>query len=393
MALSLDVRVENRWGIMPLAARAAAELSSGASLTIRQVFDPRLNALNVVRLLMAVGVIFWHSFPLTGTDIAFDPLRQFVAEVWVDGFFAVSGFLITASWMRRPEVREYLLARAIRIIPGFYVCLLITAFVVAPIGVAMQGGSAIRLLLSPPRSSTWGRILASGSSNEESATPLPACRTRAPGNGSLWTLGWEVLCYLGVMALGVAGLLKHQWCLPSAFAASWLLLLATHVTGMDGHPAAAARFSIMFLAGALVFQYQDRLRCTWPMVAMACAVTLASMWLPDYRFVGAVFWSYAVISVGALVKSKHLVMRNDISYGVYIYAFPVQQLLYLGVGAINQALFSVIAMALTIPLAAASWFVIEKPAKRLRGILGSQLPAQGRTAESEAVSAAPARPR
>ena len=378
---------------MPLAARAAAELSSGASLTIRQVFDPRLNALNVVRLLMAVGVIFWHSFPLTGTDIAFDPLRQFVAEVWVDGFFAVSGFLITASWMRRPEVREYLLARAIRIIPGFYVCLVITAFVVAPIGVAMQGGSAIRLLLSPAPFEYVGSnlgvwILQRGVGDTPSGVPHPGT-----WNGSLWTLGWEVLCYLGVMALGVAGLLKHRWCLPSAFAASWLLLLATHVTGMDGHPAAAARFSIMFLAGALVFQYQDRLRCTWPMVAMACAVTLASMWLPDYRFVGAVFWSYAVISVGALVKSKHLVMRNDISYGLYIYAFPVQQLLYLGVGAINQALFSVIAMALTIPLAAASWFVIEKPAKRLRGILGSQLPVQGRTAESEAVSAAPARPR
>ena len=81
--------------------------------TLHQAFDPRNNALNAVRLALALGVIFWHSYPLSGRDISFGPAREIMAEVWVDGFFAISGFLIVRSWTRRPDVRAYLKAREI----------------------------------------------------------------------------------------------------------------------------------------------------------------------------------------------------------------------------------------------------------------------------------------
>ena len=66
----------------------------------------------------------------------------------------MSGFLITASWLHNPQVRDYLIARALRILPGFYVCLIITAFVFAPLRAAIQGGSATKLLMSAALSST-----------------------------------------------------------------------------------------------------------------------------------------------------------------------------------------------------------------------------------------------
>lgn len=344
-------------------------IPGGGILTLQQRFDPRLNALNAIRLAMALGVIVWHSFPLTGRDIAFHPLRQFIAEVWVDGFFAISGFLITASWMRRPQVRGYLVARALRILPAFWICLLIVGFIVAPIGVAMQGGDGRGLLLSTApieyvlsNSAVW--IFERGVDGTPTGVPYPGT-----WNGSLWTLGWEVLCYLGVLALGITGLLKRRWTLPIAFAASWALLAATTLADIGGHPGAAARFSIMFLAGALIYQFQGLIRCTWLLTAAAFGVTAATMFLPDYRLLGAVFWAYVVIATGALTQRERLVLKNDISYGVYIYAFPFQQLLYIKFGAIPTLAFAVLAAVPTLLAASASWFAIEKPVMRLRARL------------------------
>ena len=78
----------------------------------------------------------------------FAPVHQLLRDVWVDGFFAISGFLITWSWFRHPRLRDYFVARGLRILPGLWVCLIVIAFVIAPLGMAIQGGSALKLLLS-----------------------------------------------------------------------------------------------------------------------------------------------------------------------------------------------------------------------------------------------------
>src|SRR5688572_10135071 len=122
--------------------------TSGGPMKVGEAFDPRNNALNALRLALAASVILWHSFPLTGRGVSSVAIRQLLSSVGVDGFFAISGFLITASWLSHPHVRDYVVARALRILPGLYVCLVVTAFVIAPIGVAIQGGSAANLLLS-----------------------------------------------------------------------------------------------------------------------------------------------------------------------------------------------------------------------------------------------------
>jgi peptidoglycan/LPS O-acetylase OafA/YrhL len=121
-----------------------------------QAFDPRKNALNAWRLILAVGVIFWHSWPLTGHTIGYQPVVRLLSEVWVDGFFTISGFLITASWMRRPRLKEYWTARGLRIFPGLWVCLVVTAFVIAPVSVWIQRGSPLSV------SSEVGYVLNNG---------------------------------------------------------------------------------------------------------------------------------------------------------------------------------------------------------------------------------------
>ena len=68
-----------------------------------------------------------------------------------------------------------------------------------------------------------------------------------------------------------------------------------------------------------------------------------------------------------LARFSRLVLRHDLSYGVYIYAFPIQQALLLsGLGSLGWAAFTCLSIACTLPLAAASWFFVERPAQRFR---------------------------
>jgi peptidoglycan/LPS O-acetylase OafA/YrhL len=89
--------------------------------------------------------------------------------------------------------------------------------------------------------------------------------------------------------------------------------------------------------------------------------------LQNYRTVAAIPLAYAVITSGALIKNRRLNLRNDLSYGVYIYAFPIQQLLAIcGLAVLAPPLFFIIATIATLPVAALSWFLVEKRALSLK---------------------------
>jgi peptidoglycan/LPS O-acetylase OafA/YrhL len=99
-------------------------------------------------------------------------------------------------------------------------------------------------------------------------------------------------------------------------------------------------------------------------------IVLATGLLPNYRLVGAIPLAYAIIVSGALVHNRRLRLRTDLSYGVYIYAFPIQQLLVIcGLASLNPFVFTIIAAIATLPLAGLSWFVVEKPAMSLKSRL------------------------
>src|SRR5579859_4141252 len=92
----------------------------GRRRTLGQVFNPRANALNAWRLGLALAVIVWHSLVLTGRPLPPFAIHQFATQDFVDGFFAISGFLIPASWLGNPRLRDYVLARGLRILPGMW---------------------------------------------------------------------------------------------------------------------------------------------------------------------------------------------------------------------------------------------------------------------------------
>ncbi|MDV3130405.1 acyltransferase [Mycobacterium sp. 21AC1] len=346
------------------------KLAAGSKLG--QVFDPRNNALNAWRLVLATSVILCHSWPLTGHRIPYKPVEQLLEQVGVDGFFAASGFLITASWLRNPRLRDFAIARALRIFPGLWVCLAIIAFVIAPLSVMIQGGSVSDLMASHAPleyllNNAVLNVYYAGIDGTPRGVPWAGV-----WNGSIWTLVFEMICYIAVAVLGVVGLLKRRWVIPSIFV---LMLCATAwlsypTFAMQTIPQMVARFAVMFAAGALLYQYRDAIPARWSLVAVSIVLVLASGLLTNYRVIGALPLAYAVIVSGALVHRKRLNLRNDLSYGVYIYAYPIQQLLVvLGLASLGPFPFFVVATVATVPLAALSWFVVEKHALKLKSRL------------------------
>lgn len=347
-------------------------MSPPLSPSLGTSFDPRNNALNAWRLLLAVSVILWHSWPITGRSITFRPFEQFIEQVGVDGFFAISGFLITASWLRRPRLRDFAVARALRIFPGLWVCLLVTAFVIAPISVLIQRGSVSELMASQTPiayvlNNGLMNVYYAGIDGTPRGVPWPGV-----WNGSIWTLVFELICYVGVAVLGVVGLLKRRWVIPVLFVIAWVgtAYFPYPVFAMQTIPQMVFRFVVMFAAGALLYHYRDVIPARWSLVGVCAVIVLGSMFLSNFRVLGALPLAYVVIVSGVLVRNARLNLRNDLSYGIYIYAYPIQQLMaVLGLTALPIAVFFGIATLAVVPLAALSWFVVEKRSIALKNAM------------------------
>lgn len=339
-----------------------------------QVFNPQANALNAWRLALATGVIFYHSWPLTGRDMAYAPAAQLLNQVWVDGFFALSGFLITGSWLRTPRLGQYFLARGLRIFPGLWVCLLVVAFVIAPVAVTIQGASARRLLIS---AGPIEYVLNNGVLNvfylgiEGTPRGVP---WSGVWDGPLYTLLFEVMCYIVVAGLGVVRLAGNRWVSPVAvmlaLCGSLVFSFPTRAELGATLPQMISRFALMFAAGALLYQFQDAIPARWSLVGVGFVIVLVAGLLPNYRVIAAIPLAYVVIVSGSLIHHKRLNLRTDLSYGTYIYAWPVQQLLVIcGLGVLDPIAFAMVATLATLPLAALSWFLIERRALALKSSL------------------------
>lgn len=316
---------------------------------------------------MASGVIYIHSWPLPGHQ---GPDLGSLDDAFVDGFFVMSGYLITSSWLRNPRLREYLVSRFLRIFPGLWVCLLVVAFVIAPIAVAIQGGPVREIFLSTAPiewvlNNAVLNVYYAGIAGTPSDVPWPGV-----WDGSLWTLIFEIFCYIGVAIAGVLGLLRFRWTVLAAFilAVIWSAIVSYPVDALQTIPQMVARFAVVFLAGMVIHQFQDVIPARWSLVALSLGIVIASgLLMVNYRVVAAIPLAYALIVSAALLKNERLRLRTDLSYGVYIYAWPIQQLLVIcGLTVLSGYLFAVVALMVTLPLAAFSWFVVEKPAMALK---------------------------
>lgn len=341
--------------------------------------DPRRNSLNLIRLVLASLVLVAHAYYIAGVpspDGTFGPHvdGENLGGWAVFGFFALSGYLITASrWSNR--LGTYLVHRVARIFPAFLVCLVVMVVAFAPVSYLSQHGTLAGYLTTGPTTPAnfiFSNSLLRISTYEIAGTPAGVPYPSA-WNGSLWSLYYEFLCYLIVGGLGTLALFRRSaW----AMLAAWVASVGLHAgwsRGVDSIMGGNVDFQLLFkllplfLGGALVQLVRHRLPLHWAGAAASAAVVASAVWL--LNGVGAQltapFLAYLLIWVGSVLPSPRLVQRHDISYGVYIYAFPVQQILVLtGIHERGLVLYDVVALACTVPLAAASWLLVERPVMR-----------------------------
>lgn len=330
-------------------------------------FPDRDNSLNFLRLVLAGLVIVSHAWPIGGfgQDPHVGPTS--VGHVAVAGFFVISGWLITQSRLRSP-LSGYLWRRFLRIYPGFLVTIVVVGFVVAPIGSALGAGryrlsDGLRYVLSD--AGLRMRSYAVG------ATPAHVPYGGA-WDGSLWTLYYEAVCYL-LLALLVT-LVARRW-RPPAVVTAWLLLsaaeVAQRVTGVH------VLYDVLqvldlgpyFFAGAALFVLRERLPLHGGVATGATGWSVAVLAAGADPVLAAVPLAYVLLWLGARVPFRSVGRRNDISYGMYIYAFPVQQLLVLlGANSAGVLPYVLACIVCTIPPALASWLLVERPALRLKGL-------------------------
>ena len=321
---------------------------------------------SLLRFLAAALVIFGHSWataknPSGATDWIGQQTLNFSGTVAVNIFFWVSGFLITMSYIRRPKFMPFLLARLLRIFPALIVCVVLTALVLGGICTSLPLSEYLR------HPDVWSYI--------HGNTFLHDMRWYLPGvfesnshkgvvNGSLWTLNGEVRMYLFVLLLGSFGLLANAtrfgWTLAT------LVVIALFLPAIQLVPPAFLGLSAFFAFGAFCYLHRAAVPVSGHLVLALAFLTLCLRGQPGYQLMLSAFTAYAALWFSYGPRLPSLEKYGDYSYGLYLYGFPLQQLvaqLQPEWGPLRSLLLS---FPLTLALAIPSWHFVEKPMLRFK---------------------------
>ena len=287
-----------------------------------------------------------------------------VGEIAVDGFFLVSGYLITQSFAYNASVRDYVVKRVLRIYPAFIIANMILLLVVAPLvggGTpwtlhdALQDGAKMMMLLPPSRHGAFEGI------------PLPIL------DGAMWTIAFEFRCYLMVIALALLGFLKRPLLIAGVafvllFGVS-LQIIPKYKLGMLYDLSINARLTGVFLVGVFFYLLRNQISYRNDIAAVVSIVLCVLMFFrataePAFAVCGGylVFW----LAFFAPLKPVSAKIKDDISYGLYLYAWPITNMLIY-----YKIIHSPWVMTAATFVAASlcgfvSWHLVEKPFLRLK---------------------------
>lgn len=307
------------------------------------------NNFTLMRLLFALLVLISHSYPLSG-PWKLQVIDHDLGVLAVHGFFAISGYLVAGSFLRAPSIRIFATNRALRLVPGLIV--------------ALAFSKAAALLCDGFQSN-----------------PIPYVV-----NGPLWTLTWEVMCYIAVAVLGVCGMLAKNT-LPAIVGAAWIAILA-NIHDTSTTMVVIVPMLLAFLMGTFIrvkeadwnlYRYGGVLTAGFVIVA----ITPLLYWMFDAASVIPFLWGpalthmqlrdllwFAVFPFAVIYTCRYapvvLHIETDISYGVYVLGWPIQQLIvYIAhehgfvMGPHTLMLF---AIPMTCAAAYLSWHFVERVA-------------------------------
>jgi peptidoglycan/LPS O-acetylase OafA/YrhL len=326
----------------------------------------RDNNLNLIRMVAATGVLVSHAWPVSSGDVDQQPLSQTLngidlGNISVYVFFAISGYLVAQSFVRSGSLKRFWSARALRIFPGLLVALLITALIIGPLLTVAAMEDFWRAVPSYVLRNVTLFSLQQYLPGVFSGNPVGSV-TNIP----LWTLKYELTCYAALMVLGVAGVLKSRRLMIAA--ALVFLLAYTAVLYFQPHQAlvSLAQLALPFLTGVCFFVWRDRIPLSFPLGVALVFLSFLTYKTPVFREVLVFTLTYCVFLLaylpGGLIRRYNRI--GDYSYGIYIYAFPIQQIIAFQ-GVTDPLTNILLAFPLTLGCAGLSWWLIEKPALAL----------------------------
>jgi peptidoglycan/LPS O-acetylase OafA/YrhL len=344
-------------------------------IRIEQRAVGRDNNFNLLRMAAATAVLVSHAWPLSLGAQAVEPLYDAtgykLGTTAVTIFFAISGFFITKSFDRRVSISDFAVARIARIYPALFVVLILSVAVLGPVFTDLKLHDYV-----------WDRhtwtYLPKNLLLAKLQWQLPGVFTANPYpgavNGSLWTLFKEVLCYLLVALAGVTGLST-----PRAFPAILAVAVAATflVSQSEGGDLlhAASTLTLPFAIGAGAYIYRRFVPVSAVLVLALAAVAVILRGTIFYPSAHALALSYAALWFGfGRIPFLHIYNRaGDFSYGMYIYAFPVQQILVNIDGNLSPIGLILYSFPITALLAYVSWTLVEAPSLAHRHRLAAYL--------------------
>lgn len=343
------------------------------ALQLASVTHSRDNNFNLIRFIAAAMVLVSHSFALrTGLEVN-EPLYRLgmsLGGVAVDVFFVTSGFLITGSLLNRRGLVAFVWARILRIYPALIVAVLFTVVVVGWYFTDLQAAEYFA------RPEIFKYVWKNATLVLGGYEGLPGVFLRSPFpsavNGSLWTLPWEVRMYAILLSLGIVirvTKLDGPTALRRAVVLLGVVSLAGHIVNHYLVLSTAIRLTLMlrlaamFFIGASLYLLKERVLVSRRvMVAMLCMLLLATTSRDLFYLCYHLFIGYLVIGA-AYLPSQRLHGFNkwgDYSYGMYLYAFPIQQSVVALVPGISAVQYVMDSFVITFCLAFLSWHLIEK---------------------------------
>nr|WP_294942226.1 acyltransferase [uncultured Mucilaginibacter sp.] len=342
--------------------------------TIKQLDQGRKNNFDLLRFLAAVMVIFSHSYLIVG-KFEQEPLAKTIGfmdfgALGVRIFFVISGYLITKSMLRQPTLGSFVWARALRIFPGLLVAAVFCAFIIGPISTTLSLSDYFAN--SRVYDFAW-RLLTVHNLNNTLPGVFETLPYAAQINGSLWTLAGELLLYAAVLLLGVIILLWRRQLRALADAIPAILLVVAFFWGIVYAPwymDFVWAWAALFLLGGLAYLFSGKIIVNIP-VAIGWLVITALLF--HYRSPLLISSFNITLAYGIFVFAYHPKLQvnwfhklGDYSYGLYIYAFPIQQFLKLKFPLWGVAVNFGASFLLTLILAALSWYFVEKPMLKLK---------------------------
>jgi peptidoglycan/LPS O-acetylase OafA/YrhL len=333
------------------------------------------NNFDLVRLVAAISVIFSHAFLLSQGHQNSEPLVALTGQavfglLGVFIFFTISGFLVTQSYENTHSTPRFLLKRFLRIHPGLTACVLFCALVI---------GAAVTVLPLRDYYDQPGiyRFIVMNLLMDVQVNSLPTVVFTAYGTGDivdgpLWSLPYELAMYGMVAILG-----RFGWLRVRVLAVLWLVGIAAALYDTSQWHAwpfvnfAGGFFWLLgfFTAGMLMY----KLRGDWlhdRRLALLAVVGLPiSAGIHELIALFPIFGAFLTIhlALDPRIPTIKAARFGDLSYGLYIYGWPVEQtILFLCGGKLTWWQLFAMALPVTAALAFISWHVIEKPALSLK---------------------------